>query len=102
MRPQCRGPFLAVVLLVLNVTAAAGSIEDLLRAYPDQLAGADGRNPIWRNGTLMPIGEPGPERSPEKQLRHGSILDQIRLRYRFRRTWSASEARAREPSTAGW
>jgi hypothetical protein len=72
---------LAVVLLVLNGAAAAGSIEDLLRAYRDRLAGADDRDLIWSDGTRMPIGESRPERSPQDRLRHGSILDQIGLRY---------------------
>ena len=81
MNAAWRWPFLAMVLLGLNGAAAAGSIEDLLTAYPDQLAGVDGGNLIWRDGTVMPLGESRPERDLKEQLRHGSILDQIGLHY---------------------
>jgi hypothetical protein len=59
----------------------AASIGDLLRAYPDALAGFDGANLIWRDGTLMPVGDRRPDKSIEEQLRNGSILDQLRLPY---------------------
>jgi hypothetical protein len=59
----------------------AASMDDLLRAYPDALAGFDGGNLIWRDGTRMPVGDGRPEKSMEEQLRHGSILDQLRLAY---------------------
>jgi hypothetical protein len=69
---------------MLFATPAAGvgaSVDDLLRAYPDALAGFDGSNLIWRDGTRMPVGEGRPDKSMEEQLRDGSILDQLRLVY---------------------
>jgi hypothetical protein len=56
-------------------------MDDLLRAYPDALAGFDGSDLIWRDGTRMPVGAGLPERSLEEQLRDGSILDQLRRPY---------------------
>jgi hypothetical protein len=86
----------AVLLFGLPATALAASMDDLLRAYPNALASFDGSNLIWRDGTRMPVGDgsledgaPGqsipnrsmPNKSMQQQLRHGSILDQLRLVY---------------------
>ena len=73
----------AVILLLLHAATAAGaaSIDDLLRAYPDALAGFDGANLVWRDGTRMPIDDGLSGKSMQEQLRHGSILDQLRLAY---------------------
>jgi hypothetical protein len=59
----------------------AASIDDLLRAYPDELAGFDGIDLIWRDGTRMAVSDGRPDKSLEQQLRDGSILDQLRLPY---------------------
>jgi hypothetical protein len=75
--------FGAVVALLLGAAApgVAASVDDLVRAYPDFLAGFDGVNLIWRDGTRTPVGVGRPVESMEEQLRHGSILDQLRLPY---------------------
>jgi hypothetical protein len=90
----------------LPATTVAASMDDLLRAYPDALASFDGSNLVWRDGTRMPVGDGSvgdgsledgplgqsianrsianrsmPNKSMEQQLRHGSILDQLRLVY---------------------
>jgi hypothetical protein len=71
----------AALLLGAAATEAA-SIDDLLRAYPDALAGFDGTDLIWRNGARMPVGDArAPDKSLADQLRNGSILDQLRLPY---------------------
>ena len=60
--------------------AAAGdkaSLDALVRAYPEQLAGYDAVDLIWRDGTHMPLSDGQPHKSFEETLRHGSILDQI-------------------------
>jgi hypothetical protein len=72
---------LVVLLFGLPATAVAASMDDLLRAYPDALAGVDGSDLIWRDGTRMPVGEGQPAMSMQAQIRHGSILDQLRLDY---------------------
>jgi hypothetical protein len=73
----------AAVVLLLGVSASsvAATVDDLVRAYPDSLAGFDGVNLIWRDGTRMPVGVGQPDKSMQEQLRHGSILDQLRLAY---------------------
>jgi D-alanyl-D-alanine carboxypeptidase len=62
-------------------TSRAATIDDLLRAYPDALAGFDGNRLVWRDGTTMPVSDGQPGKSMEAQLRNGSILDQLRLSY---------------------
>ena len=73
---------LAVGLLAGVVPAShAASVNDLVRAYPEELAGFDGTNLIWRDGTRMPVDDGAHAKSFEEQLRDGSILDQLRLPY---------------------
>ena len=65
-------------------TAAAAdgtALDALIRAYPEQLAGYDSTYLIWRDGTRMPLSDGQPNKSSEEKLRHGSILDQMRLPY---------------------
>jgi len=69
------------LMLIASAPSTAASIEDLLRAYPDELAGFDGTNLIWRDGTRMPVGYGQPILSFQQQLHSGSILDQLRLTY---------------------
>ena len=68
-----------VLLFGMPATSVAASVQDLLRAYPDALAGFDGTDLIWRDGTHMPVGDGQPDKSMEEQLQRGSILDQLRL-----------------------
>jgi hypothetical protein len=72
---------IAVLLLTTTATGFAASMDDLLRAYPDALASFDGSDLIWRDGTRMKVDDGRPDKTPEDQLRHGSILDQLRLSY---------------------
>jgi hypothetical protein len=73
----------AAIGLSIGSSAAslAASVDDLVRAYPGFLAGFDGTNLIWRDGTRMPVSDGRPDKSMEEQLRSGSILDQLRLPY---------------------
>ena len=79
---------LALGLAVLAEPAAADNalLDALVRAYPEQLAGYDAANLIWRDGTRMPLSDGQPDKSFEEQLRHGSILDQLRVPYPTGRT----------------
>jgi hypothetical protein len=73
-----------VAALLLAVTCRAranGPIEALLHAYPGELAGFDGTDLIWRDGTRMPVSDGHPEKSLDEMIRHGSILDQFRFPY---------------------
>jgi hypothetical protein len=75
--------FGAMVALLFGAAApgVAASVDDLVRAYPDFLAGFDDAELIWRDGTRMKLGAGLPVESMEEQLRRGSILDQLRLTY---------------------
>ena len=64
--------------------AAAGelaAVDALVRAYPESLAGYDSMDLIWRDGTRMPFSDGRPAKSFSETLRHGSLLDQLRLPY---------------------
>jgi hypothetical protein len=61
--------------------AQAATPQDLLRAYPDELAGIDGNMLIWRDGTRMQMDDGQPDKSPEEKLRDGSILEQLSIPY---------------------
>jgi hypothetical protein len=75
---------LAIALIGQAVMATAGepaAVGALVRAYPDALASSDSTNLIWRDGSRMPLSDGQPARSFPEMLRHGSILDQLRLPY---------------------
>jgi hypothetical protein len=74
---------LAFLLLGLAERAEAdeAALDTLVRAYPQQLAGYDSTYLIWRDGTRMPLSDGQANTSFEEMLRHGSILDQIRVPY---------------------
>lgn len=76
-----RVAILAMLLSVAGRANAASPIDALLRAYPDDLAGFDGTNLIWRDGTRMPVSNGHPEKSVDEMIRNGSILDQFHFAY---------------------
>lgn len=73
------------VLLCCALAAPAyadrAALDALVRAYPDQLAGHDGTDLIWRDGTRMALSDGEPAGSDEALLRNGSILDQVSAVY---------------------
>ena len=79
--------FLILVSLALTSFEHKATADDrapldaLVRAYPDFLGGYDATDLIWRDGTRMPLSDGQPAKSFEEMLRHGSIVDQIRLPY---------------------
>ena len=84
MRQLIATAFLSVALVGQAGLAAAGqeaALDALVRAYPDPLAGYDSADLIWRDGTRMPLSDGRPAKAFAEMLRHGSILDQIRLPY---------------------
>jgi hypothetical protein len=75
---------LTLLLVGLGGAPAAAdpaALDALVRAYPEQLAGYDTAYLIWRDGARTPLSDGPPAKSFEEMLRHGSILDQMRLRY---------------------
>jgi D-alanyl-D-alanine carboxypeptidase len=75
----------ALLFVVAGVAGALAQqqvpVEALLRAYPDFLAGVDGKALIWKDGTRMPLSDGRDDKSFEEKLRSPSILDQLSLAY---------------------
>jgi hypothetical protein len=57
------------------------ALDRLVAAYPEALAGHDGKGLRWRDGTLMPLSDSDESKTFEERLRHASILDQLRIPY---------------------
>ena len=57
------------------------ALDKLVAAYPQALAGHDGKVLRWRDGTLMPVSNGDEDKTFEERLRHASILDQFRIPY---------------------
>ena len=80
---------IALALLAIALVGQAGvaaaeeqaALDALVRAYPDYLAGYDSVDLIWRDGTRMPLSDGQPAKTFAEMLRHGSLLDQMRLSY---------------------
>lgn len=67
-------------------------VQALINAYPDHLAGFDGENLIWKDGTKMPFGEGWPGKPPQELLDRPDIADMFHWPYVFDGTASpASE-----------
>ena len=60
------------------------ALDRLVAAYPDALAGHDGKALRWRDGTLMPASDGGERKTFAQLLRHASIADQFRIPYPLR------------------
>ncbi|MFN3657198.1 MAG: M15 family metallopeptidase [Pseudolabrys sp.] len=79
---------LAIVLGALALprpalaASATEALDALVAAYPDALAGHDGKSIRWKDGTVMPASDGMPNKTFDQLLRNASILDQFRLPYR--------------------
>jgi hypothetical protein len=65
----------------ITSVSADPALDALVASYPDHLAGHDGRSVIWRDGTVMPVGDRSKDRSFEETLDDPSILDQFAIPY---------------------
>ncbi|MEZ5841306.1 MAG: M15 family metallopeptidase [Hyphomicrobiales bacterium] len=65
------GPGMAAI-----AAPAADRIEALIAAYPDHLAGREGNDLIWRDGTRMPIDD-GRQKNHDDRLDDGDIEDSL-------------------------
>jgi hypothetical protein len=76
----------SVHLLVMMATAAAASpqpsVADLPIAYPDAIAGINGNELIWRDGTRMPISDGISPKGFKTLLDHPDIDDMFAIPYR--------------------
>lgn len=71
----------AALLLCAAGPAPAATVQDLLRAYPESLAGFDGTDLVWRDGTRMPVGPAHPGWTEAEKQQAGSIADMLAVDY---------------------
>jgi hypothetical protein len=82
------------VCIVVGLTTLAGAtplfpqddrvrlaLDALVAAYPEALAGHDGKGLRWRDGTVMPVSDGTENKTFSALLRHASIIDQFRIPY---------------------
>ncbi len=80
--------FLTVLLSIVGAWPAVGQTigqkaQALIDAYPDRLAGFDGANLIWKDGTKMPFGDGRADKSPDDLLDRPDIADMFHWPYVF-------------------
>ena len=57
------------------------NLDALVAAFPDALAGYDGKMLHWRDGTTMPLSSDNEDKPLAELLHHASIIDQFRVPY---------------------
>jgi hypothetical protein len=57
------------------------ALDRLVAAFPQALAGHDGKVLRWRDGTVMPVSDGADGKTFPELLRHASIIDQFRIPY---------------------
>ncbi len=57
------------------------ALDNLVAAYPEELAGHDANVLRWRDGTVMPVSDGTDNKTFSELLRHASIIDQFRVPY---------------------
>ncbi len=88
-RPQRAGfAFFGLFLCLGGLSSAlAQTLEQkaqaLIRAYPDFLAGYDGANLIWKDGSKTPFGEGGADKPPQDLIDRPDAADMFHWTYTF-------------------
>jgi hypothetical protein len=80
--------FSALFLGLIGAAPASAQTQEqkaqaLVNAYPDHLAGFDGVNLIWKDGTKMPFGDGRADRPPQELLDRPDIADMFHWPYVF-------------------
>ncbi len=84
VHPRWLLPVVAVCLVLASLVPTSAqtiSLDTLVGAYPDFLAGHDGTDLIWKDGTRMKLSDGRGGKSFDETLRHASILDQLSIPY---------------------
>ena len=94
--------FLTVFLGLIGAFPASAQTREqeaqaLIDAYPDHLAGFDGANLIWKDGTRMPFGEGRAGKPLQELMDRPDIADMFYWPYVFDggappQPWSATQA----------
>ncbi len=71
----------AATLVCAQDDQVGAALDALVAAYPDALAGHDGKALRWRDGTVMPVSDGAENKTFPDLLRHASIIDQFRIPY---------------------
>ena len=80
-RPSCLVAAAAVLIgLCTGPALADPALDVLVASYPDQLAGYDGNDLIWKDGTRMPLSD-GRSKSFDQMLENPDIKDQFAIPY---------------------
>jgi hypothetical protein len=66
-----------------TAACAQSALDVLVAAYPDQLAGHDDHDLIWKDGTRLPVSDDHPQKTFDELLNHPSISDQFAIPYRL-------------------
>ena len=72
---------LALVCAWTSSASANPALDALVAAYPAHLAGYDQKDLIWKDGTRMPLGSGGPDKSFQELLDNPGIKDQFAIPY---------------------
>jgi hypothetical protein len=73
--------FSSVFAIVFPTLAQNAALDVLVRAYPEYLAGHDGKTLNWKDGTRMSVSAGQSDKSFQEKLRNPSILDQLSIPY---------------------
>jgi len=71
----------ALLLICAQAASADSAIDALVAAYPDHLAGVQGNELIWKDGTRMPISEGRADKPFEELLENPDLKDQFAIPY---------------------
>jgi hypothetical protein len=81
MTAKSLGVTLVALALSAAPTRADPALDALVAAYPDHLAGHDGNELIWKDGTRMPISDGRSGKSFDQLLNNPDIRDQFAIPY---------------------
>src|SRR5215207_5640731 len=83
MNELAKSGTVALVVFVKATTLALAdpALDALVAAYPDHLAGYDGADLIWKDGTRMAISDGRNQKSFDELLNEADIKDQFIIEY---------------------
>src|SRR4051812_21647044 len=76
------GLLAGALLELAPALAAEADLSRLVAAYPDSLAGIEGNDLVWHDGTRMPISDGVTPPSSDELLNNADIADMFSIPYR--------------------
>lgn len=71
----------AALLIWAAPALADGALDALIAAYPDHLAGVEGNELVWKDGTRMPVSDGRSNKTFEQLLENPDLSDQFAIPY---------------------